>query len=293
MVFDETIGLLRTLHGKGLKDIRIESIVIGVFFSGVKLSDGSAGVAYTPTADLHSHTCCPSMAAERAFPGRLKGTAVSDILEMRGGTTLGRLVTLVVMNALSARFLTPERYPIAYDLDALDLVDVKHAGRIAMVGAFIPFLKVLKAIPRIDLAVIEQKRETLKPDEMRFYSPPEDAPGVLPECDTVIITGASISNGTIDDLLSWTRPGARVIVTGPTASILPDALFARNASVVAGVEVTDPDLALDLIAEGLGAYHLFHTCVRKINITKEREGLCLPPTRREGRAAGGTVAGAC
>ena len=79
----------------------------------------------------------------------------------------------------------------------------------------------------------------------------------------MIITGASISNGTIDDLLSWTRPGARVIVTGPTASILPDALFKRNASIVSGVQVTDPDLALDLLAEGVGAYHLFHTCVRK------------------------------
>jgi len=269
MVLEETVGLLRTLHGEGLGDITIERIAIGVFFTGVKLSDGSGGVAYTPTADLHDHTCCPSMAAERPFPGRLKGTAVSDILKMRAGTTLARLVTLVVMNALSARFLTSDRYPIVYDRDALDFVDLTGAGRIAMVGAFIPFLKVFKTIPAIDLAVIEQKRETLKPDEMRFYSPAEEAPRVLPACDTVIITGASISNGTIDDLLSWTRPGARVIVTGPTASILPDALFARNATIVGGVQVTDPDMALDLIAEGLGAYHLFDTCVRKINIAKE------------------------
>ena len=268
MVLDETIELLRGLHGEGLRDVRIDRIVIGVFFTGVKLSDGSGGVAYTPTADLKSHTCCPSMAAERPFPDRLKGTAASEILKDRGTATLSRLVTLVVMNALSARFLTPDRYPIVYDRDALDFVDLKGAGRIAMVGAFIPFLKVFKAIPNIDLAVIEQKKETLKPDEMRFYSPTEEAPRVLPGCDTVIITGASISNGTIDDLLSWTRPGARVIVTGPTASILPDALFERNASVVSGVQVTDPDLALDLLAEGMGAYHLFHTCVRKINITK-------------------------
>ncbi len=268
MVLDETIGLLRTLHGEGLTDIRVDRIVIGIFFTGVKLSDGSGGVAYTPTADLHDHTCCPSNAAEGPFPDRLKGTAVSEILENRGGTGLSRLVTLVVMNALSAKFLTPDRYPIVYDVDALDIVDLKSAGRIGMVGAFIPFLKVFKTIPDIDLAVIEQKRETLKPEEMRFYSPAEEAPRVLPGCDTVIITGASISNGTIDDLLSWTRPGARVIVTGPTASILPDALFARNASVVSGAQVTDVDLALDLLAEGTGAYHLFHTCVRKINITK-------------------------
>ena len=176
MVLDETIGLLQGLHGEELRDIRIDRIVIGVFFTGVKLSDGSGGVAYTSTADLHDHTCCPSMAAERPFPDRLKGTAVSEILN-RGTTTLSRLVTLVVMNALSARFLTPDRYPIVYDMDALDLVDLKGAGRIAMVGAFIPFLKVFKTIPNLDLAVIEQKRETLKSDEIRFYSPAEEAPG--------------------------------------------------------------------------------------------------------------------
>jgi len=286
MVLDETIGLLRTLHGEGLADIRIERIVVGVFFTGVKLSDGSGGVAYTPAGDLHGHTCCHSMAAERPFPARLKGATASEILNMRGNTTLGRLVTLVVMNALSARFLTPERYPIAYDLDALDLVDVKRAGKIAMIGAFIPFLKVLKAVPNIDLAVIEQKKETLKADEMRFYSPAEEAPRILPGCDTVIVTGAAISNGTIDDLLSRTRPGAQVIIAGPTASILPDALFARNASLVSGVRVIDIDLALDLIAEGLGAFHLFHRSVRKINIAKEQEGLRLgPSTRREDYAS--------
>ena len=87
MVLDETIGLLQGLHGEGLRDIRIDRIVIGVFFTGVKLSDGSGGVAYTSTADLHDHTCCPSMAAERPFPDRLKGTAVSEILN-RGTTTL-------------------------------------------------------------------------------------------------------------------------------------------------------------------------------------------------------------
>jgi hypothetical protein len=37
---------------------------------------------------------------------------------------------------------------------------------------------------------------------------------------------------------------------------------------VSGVRVTDPDLALDMLAEGLGAYFLFDTCVRKLNLIK-------------------------
>lgn len=63
---------------------------------------------------------------------------------------------------------------------------------------------------------------------------------------------------------------ADVIVTGPKASILPDVLFANNVNTVSGVQVTDPDLALDVLAEGVGAYHLFGACVRKINVLKGR-----------------------
>ena len=268
MIIDGTADLLRELYGPRMKDIRIERIVIGVFFTGVKLSDGSGGVAYTPTADLHGVTCCPSMAAERPARVSLKGVDVREVLEQRGGSVLSSLVRLVVMNALSTRFITPERYRIIYDADALEMVDLPKAGKIGMVGAFIPFLKEFKTLPDINLSVIERKPETLKADEMRFYVPAAKARETLPLCDTVIITGASMANGTIDELLSYTRPGASVIVTGPTASILPDVLFENNATAVSGVQVTDPDMALDMLAEGVGAYHLFSTCVRKMNVLK-------------------------
>ncbi|MGD0231356.1 MAG: DUF364 domain-containing protein [Syntrophorhabdales bacterium] len=268
MIVEKTADLLRVLYGEKIRDIRIERIVIGVFFTGVKLSDGSGGVAYTPTADLHGVGCCPSMAAERPAPVPLKGMAASEVLEQSGGPMLSDLVKLVVMNALSSRFITPDRYRIIYDADALELIDLRNAGRIAMVGAFIPFLKQFKMMPGIDLSVIERRPETLKADEMRFYVPAEKAREVLPLADTVIITGASIANRTIDELLGMTRPGATVIVTGPTASILPDVLFENNVHALSGVYVTDPDMALDMLAEGQGAYHLFDTCVRKMNIVR-------------------------
>ncbi len=266
MIVDETADLLRELYGEHIGNIRIERIVIGLFFTGVKLSDGSGGVAYTPTDDLHGVTCCPSMAAERPAPVPLKGMYASEVLEQRGSSLLSDLVKLVVMNALSSRLITPDRYRIIYDADALELIDVRSAGKIGMVGAFIPFLKQFKMVPEIDLSVIERRPETLKPEEMRFYVPAETACDVLPACDTVIITGASMANRTIDELLGYTRPGARVIVTGPTASMLPDVLFKHNVSAVSGVCVTEPDMALDMLAEGVGAYYLFDTCLRKMNI---------------------------
>jgi len=269
MIFDRTLDLLQRLQPERIRDLKIDKIVIGIFFTGVKLSDGSGGVAYTPRDDLHGVTCCHSMVAERPASAPLKGMDVQDMLGRPTGSPLSHLVKLVVMNALSSRFITPDRYRIVYDIDALDLVDLDKAGRIGMVGAFIPFLKQLKAVPNIDMAVIERKPEVLKADEMRFYVPAEKARDALFSCDTVIITGATMANRTLDELLGYTKPGADVILTGPTASMLPDILFEHNVRALCGVQVVDPDTALDMLAEAGGALSLFHSgCVRKMNVLK-------------------------
>lgn len=269
MILERTAGLLRCLYGGDVKGITIEKIIFGVFFSGVKLSDGSAGVAYTPMADLHDVACYSSMGTDLPVPVAMKGLSVHHILNHTGVSMLDRLVRLLVMNALSARFITPDRYRIIRDGDALDMINLREAGRIAMVGAFVPFLRRLKGVPGINLCVLERKRDSLKADELRFYVPAERAREVIPFCDTVIITGASIANDSIDELLSMARPETEVIVTGPTASLLPDVLFENNVSLVSGVQVTDPDLALDILAEGGTAYRLFNTSVRRTNVVRE------------------------
>jgi uncharacterized protein len=269
MVLEETIELLKELYGNRLDGLRVDRIVVGLFFTGIKLSDGSAGVIYTPTSELHSGDAGIPMAMDRPVPLRIAGRYVVDLLRVAATSVLDRTVTLVAVNALSAPFLASPRYSLRFDEDVLDLVDTARMGRVGMVGAIRPFLKRLKKVPDIDIAVIEQKKENLADDEKAYFVPADGARTVLASCDTVIITGAAIANGTIDELLKLTRPGARVIVTGPTASMLPDALFARGVSVVSGVIVADADLALDMLSEGAIAYHLFQTCLRKINIARK------------------------
>ncbi len=267
MIVQKTVERLRQLYGQKIDTITVERIIVGVFFTGVKLSTGFGAVGYTPHAQLHARGCITS--AESLPPAHFKGMAVNDLLQWRQPSALTHTVRLVAINALSALFLTKERYTMVSDNDVLDLVDLSGARKIAMVGAIRPFLRRLKNLPNIDLSVVEQKRQSLKADEAHLYVPADNAASVLPLCDTVIITGASIANGTMTALLQLTQPGSLVIVAGPTASLLPDALFDLNAHVVSGVTVTDIDKALDLLAEGAGAYRLFtEGCVRKTNVFK-------------------------
>jgi uncharacterized protein (DUF4213/DUF364 family) len=82
----------------------------------------------------------------------------------------------------------------------------------------------------------------------------------------VILTGATIANGTFSQLLAWVNERAAIAVVGPTAGFVTDALFRRNIAIVGTAVMTDSEHLLDVIAEGGGAYQLLGSCVRKIDL---------------------------
>jgi uncharacterized protein (DUF4213/DUF364 family) len=266
MILPETISIIEELYGESLKRIFIERIVIGIFFTGVKLSNGHGGVSYTPVSEMHEDVSRASPIYTKDAPAALKGMSAYEVLNNLSDVPMYKTVKIVVLNALSTLFLTRERYFIIEDSDVLDSINLDVTKRIGMVGAFPPFIERLKKVSNIQLNIIEKNKESLQGDNAKYFVEAKEAQSVIPLCDTVIITGASIANGTIDELLSYVRPEAKTIVTGPTASFLPDAFFRRNVDVVGGVLVTRPDEAIDMLSEGVGAYHLFNKCVKKMNI---------------------------
>lgn len=59
-----------------------------------------------------------------------------------------------------------------------------------------------------------------------------------------------------------------VIVTGPTASMLPEAFFKRGVTVLGGIAVTRPDDLLDLISQGGSGYHFFGKSAERLVVRK-------------------------
>ena len=53
------------------------------------------------------------------------------------------------------------------------------------------------------------------------------------------------------------QESADILVTGPTAGMIPDAFFKRCVTVMGGIFVTKPDELLDVISEGSSGYHFF------------------------------------
>jgi len=274
MVIDETINLIRELYQEHLQNITVDRLIAGIFFTGVKLSNNLAGISYTPTADIHREGGCIHVNGVPREPYHFKGLPVSDLLDFQAEGMLVRTVQIVMLNALSVHYFNGNHYQVIEERDPMDLLDLRRLKNVAMVGAIPPFLKRLKKEPHLKINLIERKKDSLAEDETRLLIPEEKITDILPRCDAVIITGAAIANGTIETLLELTPEDATVIVAGPTAGFLPDALFARGVSIVSTVIVSDPDRALDLLAEGNGAFQLFAAkCLKKINILSSAYGL--------------------
>lgn len=104
---------------------------------------------------------------------------------------------------------------------------------------------------------------------MPYYLPADRASDCVPDADLLVITGVTILNGTLPGLLQMAKPGAEILVTGPTASMLPDAFFRRGVTLLGGIQVTKPDELLDIISEGGSGYHFFGKYAERTVIRKK------------------------
>ena len=110
-------------------------------------------------------------------------------------------------------------------IDAFDATEIRPRDKVVVIGAFVPFLRALKRRQQPFL-VLEQDPATLKADELPFFRPAEEAGKVVPEADVLLVTGTTLINDTLEALLEFAKPTARVTMVGPTVSLLPDAFCA-------------------------------------------------------------------
>lgn len=272
LILKETIDLFKQNLPASLSDVTIEKVAVGVFFTGVKLSNGYGGVCYTPVDLIPEAVCCTTSASAMPYCGKMEGVPIQDILAyVHSPAPLVRAVIISIINALSAWYMdiSPEgRYNIEYDADAFDLVDSGDTTKpVIVVGALWPVIHRLKQ-NGIPYRIFELNKAALKDDELPFFVPPEEQDKALAMAGCVVMTGATMVTSTLENLLSNIPTGVPVIIGGPTVSIIPDRLFARGVTVIGGITVTDPDHLISTIMQGGSGYHFFGISAKKMRIKR-------------------------
>ena len=270
-VIAETIEIIKEKSPAPLEEVGVEDLVLGIFFTGVKLSTGHGGCAFTPIGEIPEAVCCPTSAARMPPAGNLEGKPVSEFLnDSLNSNVLKSAIGIATLNGLSQWIVesgNEREYEVVKDEDGFDLLEIQSYETVSLVGAFGPYIKRLKAMGN-PFYIIEKNRQTLKPDEMKYFKPESEMKTALEHSQVIIITGTAIVNRTIDVLLSWISNGKRTAIIGPTASLLPDAFFKRGINVMAGVRILNPDLMLKILKQGGSAYHLLKESSQKIAFVK-------------------------
>ena len=269
ILLQESADILKEYFGERLDKMVVERAVFGLFFSGVKLSTGHGGLCFTPVKEIPEAVCCPSSAKAMPLSGKLSGRSVKSYLDdLSNENILRKTLAIATLNALSACYWEENKnleYKIEIDVDSFDVMEVPNGKKSVVIGALVPMLKKLLAADA-DFKVLEMDSRTLKGKELEHFALSKDANMYLSDSDLDVITGVTILNDTLPDLLAMCKPGADILVTGPTAGMIPDAFFKRGVTVMGGILVTKTDELLNVISEGGSGYHFFGKSAERIVI---------------------------
>jgi uncharacterized protein (DUF4213/DUF364 family) len=256
---------------------------VGVFYTAVELSSGQVGVAFTPR-DLSDSVCCPKTAAQAPPAGRLSGISAWQLADYAlSPSPLKRALGVAALNALSAAAIERRGLRdgvLRRDLDALDAAEIAPDDRVVMVGAFIPFIKKLKG--RVaSLKVIDKHRDALKPEEQALWSAPDQAAEALGSGSVVILTGSSLVEGGIEELLGYSKAARVRVMAGPTTPLWARPFFERGVNILGGVQVIDGSELLTIVGQG-GSGYLFESVARKVCVIGSSLAASVPRDRAAG-----------
>jgi len=101
--------------------------------------------------------------------------------------------------------------------------------------------------------------------------PAEAAPHIIPKADVVAITGMTITNHTLFDLLQLCSSGAEVMLLGPSTPLSP-ILFEHGINYISGAVVDDIGAVVKTLKEGANFHQIRKSGARLVTMVKERYG---------------------
>jgi uncharacterized protein (DUF4213/DUF364 family) len=217
--------LLSSLEG----DAPIRNVLVGVHWTLV--CSRRCGLASTITNHV------PHGRAAVRDVGSLHKKSARELAEYaRSEELLEASLGVAAINSL-----LPVNESQAVEINALHVLSEHGQGKnVALVGHF-PFIPRLR--PAVgQLWVIEQR-------PMDDDHPAEAAAEFIPRADVVAITSSALINHSLDDLLALCRPGALVMMLGPSTPLSP-LLFTAGVDILAGSTVVDEGAVIRTVGQG-------------------------------------------
>ncbi len=267
-ILEELIGIIKG-EVKTSK-IKVAGVAVGVFYTGVKLSTGHGGVAFTPVQEIPDSVCCPKSYGQMPMSGHLSGQPLDEVLEgAMDPNPLRSAIGVAAVNAVSQKILFDwgyARHKPVFHMDVVDAIEIRPTDTVVMIGAFTPYIRRFEGAVK-KLHVIERNPKAMVKGGTQLL-PEEASKRLLPRADVVIASGSTMVNHTLGQLLKLSAGAREFVLSGPTASMVPDPLFKRGVTAMGGVKIIDADMMLKVISEAGSGYALQKECAAKMFFKK-------------------------
>ncbi|GEM_PF-557476 len=234
--------------------LKIIGYGVGVTYSYVLVEccrEEYLGVALTPLEDL---------AGVRVAPVRRVNSIAEALSLVSSLNPLEKSVGVAAINAVSSYLLWGAGQFRELNADVgIDIVSAAPrvaSGKVLIIGHMGPLVRVLKEHGIREIHVVERCAV------MRCHSALSDSslPRLAPEADTLMVTGATLVNDTLDHILSLRKTSSTLVLVGPTAGVHPTPLFAEGVDAVASMRAVKISAVLDVIRRGGGRWAFTEFC---------------------------------
>ncbi len=236
-----------------LPEGKVLQVEIGLHWTAVLVEVGerqSCGLAATCVSPGHDNN--GNLTVKKA--GKLEEYSTRQLADLVLSENLTEVsVGVAAINALLPRPLNLVNLPAEEYI-----AQHGNQSRVAMIGHF-PFVNTLRPMLR-NLWVIE-----LTPQEGDL--PASAAPEVIPQADILAITSTTLINRTFDDIMQYRKPGATVMLLGPSTPLSP-LLFEFGVHVLSGSLIDHPETVLPLVRQGANFRPIKSRGIRLVTLEK-------------------------
>lgn len=234
-------------------DAEVRHVLIGLHWTAVVVDhDGDlrCGLASTLGSGI-GHSDSPDVLSA----GQLHTLPARTLVRM----ALSDQATMASVGIAAINALLPLDESAWRDVNASEVIAEQGAGKtVALVGHF-PFINELR--PRVGtLHILE-----LNPRPGDY--PASDAATIIPQADVVAITGTTLINHTLENLLDLCRPDARLLLLGPSTPLSP-ILYDYGFDLLSGSIVSSIDPVLQTIMQGAHFPQVHRAGVRLVTMTR-------------------------
>lgn len=243
-IIDDIISTI----GEDVRGMLVKEVRIGPFWTGVWSKYG--GLAST------TFTHEPAMPPPLKEAGHLTEKTILELCNYANYNCL--LMASVGMAAINSAIEVDLKQ--CQDINAAEVLYEKGKDKKVVIVGHFPFVNKLRRLTK-ELWVVERRPQN-------GDIPASEAERVIPQADIIAITGTALINGTMGELLSWCPKKSIVMVLGATTPLSP-VWFDYGVDFISGARVTDPELVLRLISEGVVFKQIHSRGVKLLTIRKE------------------------